>query len=661
MFEQEYFVASVDKICRRKLTHSLVATTYLTGYVVFMPRFKQTMESPNLSVAGLIAGCDKQRKSPPPPWPADGHRVIYLRVYTHTDREIAFGNDTGLYVGYSGFAQMRDESHTKITKWPRQPKPNMPTHYDIAKLCHPRRRHVLIAILQQDTETFAAGGTPEIRTMSEQTVMLMMKSYCPWTLLSDSTSLFTQRARLLQTIEKRARRDTNFQPGWAVCGTNVSSPLFEFRHQHDLSEVSMMQTLSVHPPHPSKPAMTVSRVLLRFRKEHKAASTHLRGHRVGDPESTTPLRIHLPHDLVSRIRQDVEVTPSTEAFYVVVVFELVEGGEHKDREHPYPEHENPYAGLPTVGPYKDFGAGNALGVRVEWRHHTLPKWFTAPIQISLKRQRHIASALRKGDATELVQLYQEVTAIIHMIRGEDLPNAPTGFWRSLGFRGSRPAIRKYEVDHLEQTARWVAPVTTHTTWRPTRSSFSQNSDWLCDYRDNISRLMSVGERPGKQDRLFYIDTTSARHAFQTAGPAGVRCDTCTIFAIRSLSQNVSSAVEPCQHNPSTGTCPPCRALNRRCTFTPITKLLIAWVGDENANHKDYVGDKKMHLPVYGGGPLRRLVPHLGMPDEVVVKEIPEPFGWTSLYAHLDAGELDEDEEAGGLAEDEAGEGEDDGE
>jgi hypothetical protein len=33
IFEQGYFVASVDKIWSRKLTRSLAATTYLTGYV----------------------------------------------------------------------------------------------------------------------------------------------------------------------------------------------------------------------------------------------------------------------------------------------------------------------------------------------------------------------------------------------------------------------------------------------------------------------------------------------------------------------------------------------------------------------------------------------------------------------------------------------------
>jgi hypothetical protein len=79
-------------------------------------------------------------------------------------------------------------------------------------------------------------------------------------------------------------------------------------------------------------------------------------------------------------------------------------------------------------------------------------------------------------------------------------------------------------------------------------------------------------------------------------------------------------------------------------------LLAGWLGrkPEDVNYKDYIpkGLKTVAIPPYGAGPMRFLVPHLGMPqeDESMVVEIPEPFGWQSLYSIMESGSLEEEDD-----------------
>ncbi len=594
------------------------------------------MESPNQTAPGLVARCDHLQQNPE--WPADEVPIIYVRVYPRLEG----GNETGVYVGYTGHAVVRDDEHNRKIQGPRNTNPSKPTHYDVAKLA--RQCHVLIVLCPQGTENFGGGGTPELRTMTEQTVMLMLRSYAPWIAarrtqdLQMGNNLHYLRARLLQAIESRVRDQTGFQPGWTVRGTNVLSPLFDF-FQHDDAprEVALMQTTTALRPHPSAPNKTVARAVVRFTKTHKelGAKAFFRGHRVGSHRPVDTVSFLLPVHLTPKIRQTIEISPSTEPFFATLVFELMERGEH----------ERPYYGLPTTGPYKDFGAVRALGIRVEWKHHTLPKWFSAPLQVHNRRLRHVQTAMLKGDSSSIELLYQEATALIQMVRSEHYPqsNALKGFWRSLSFRGSQPLVRRFEIDHLRQTARWVTSVATPTACPPAKSSFGENRDWLCDNRDELSRFMAVGQRPEMGDALWFVDLTSA----SSVKKGWIRCDTCRIFATRRASFQTRGN-QPCDYSPETHSCTTCTTLNRPCTFTPATKLLAAWVGEEDADYKDYSthGQTVINLPNYSSEPIRQLVPHLGMPEEeaVTVEEIQEPFGWQSLYAAIDCGELEDDEQ-----------------
>ncbi|KAL2130600.1 hypothetical protein VTI74DRAFT_6199 [Chaetomium olivicolor] len=492
-----------------------------------------------------------------------------------------------------------------------------------------RQCHVLIALHQDRDEKLAAGGTPEMKCMAEQTVMLMLKSFCPWmqTDSSKRADLSLMRSRLLHDIERKTRQDTGFQPGWRIRGTNILSPLFEFRfHDRAPREAATMQTVSTIPPHPSLSGMTVARAVFSWHRHgHRVGKdvgvvAVLREFRVGHPDQNlSRLFIHVPGNLTSQIRKSVEDTPSDRPFMATMVLELMGRGEH----------HYPYFGLPTAGPYKDFGAANALGIRIEWKDISSSKWFTAYLRISIKRSGTVADALMEGDSTPLESLYQEATALIQMIRGEEYPDAPDGFWRFLSFRGSRPAIQRFEVDHLQQTVRWIVPIPTASTNPPTRSRFEDNSQWLLNNHERLSPFMVVGEQPSQKDKVWYVDRTSTISANNTAGPAGPPCDTCTIIATCRADRGKSSLKQPCEYDSVTKTCPSCQAMNRTCTFTPFTKVLGGWVGDDTVDPNDYKTGSCILLPRFSKGPMRELVPHLGVPQAPEVHEIPEPFGWRS--------------------------------
>ena len=580
------------------------------------------METQNQTVSGLISSCEKQTTF----WPVDGPGVVYLRVYTQADpRHVDVGNEAGVYTGWTAHAPMRNERHTRqISKPPRVT--DRPSHYNIARMV--RHCQVLIVLHQDGGETLGTAGTREAARMAEQTAMLMVKSYASWT-NSDKMDLHIQRARLLQAVEKQVRSATGFQPTWRLRhGTNVSSPMFEVTRfwALGLKRPAPIQTISVLPLHPKLPGRTIVRATVTFHHycDTPGLETVFSGHRSGDPKPASRVLVRIPSEIATQIRQSVEPQPSRDPILATLAFELMDGGH---------DHERPYYGLPAVGPYRNFGAANALGIRVEWKHHTQDRWFSAPIQIHFLRHNRIGNALTRGDVTKLERLYQEATALVQMIRGEECPQAPQGFWRSLGFRGTRPVIQKLEVSHLQQTIRWVAHLHTQVA-PPTRSTAEENRRLLYD---NKAPIMTVGARLPTTDPFWHPDDSSSLSV--SAGKP--RCDTCTIFARRGTSRR--SVQDPCDYDPATQTCAACKAMNRICTFTPMAKLLAGWVG-RDVDVKDYRDSTVAFVlfPRYGGGPLRKLVSHLGMAeDEIRVTEIKEPQGWESLYPLLESGEEDD--------------------
>ncbi len=304
---------------------------------------------------------------------------------------------------------------------------------------------------------------------------------------------------------------------------------------------------------------------------------------------------------------------------VTLALELMDDGHN---------HELPFYGLPTVGPYRDFGAANSLGMRVEWKHWSLPKWFSAPLQIGARRHRKIGIALLKGDGSQIERLYQEATALVQMIRGEECPNAPEGFWIALCARGSRATIQRLEVDHLQQSICW-APQLPRQVAPPTRATAEENRKLL--YKNPpAGRHTAVGIKPARNDAIWYYDSTSTKSAAKD--PV---CDTCTIISKCRSGPNLKFTVD-CNYDPEIQACPTCKAMNRICTFTPVTPLLSSWVGRE-IDPADYINAAKMVLfPSYGAGPARNLVSHLGMEKDVhIITEIPEPPGWESLFPWLD--------------------------
>ncbi len=261
IFDWEFFIPTVDKVCRRKLFNRprqsppLILTT---PRLVFRSRFRQAMETPNQTVLGLIPACDTQTTS----WPADGAGIIYVRVYTQLDANPPDPNNTGIYVGVTIHASDRDEAHRHQTSKPARVT-DRPTHYDIARKA--RSCKVLVALHQNKDETLAAGGTPQAKKVAEQTILLMLGSYAPWAVASQRIDVLLQRARLLWSIDRIVRAKTGFQPGWKIGhGTNVSSPLFESFYDREFgrSVAALVQTSTAIPPHPRLPGKTVTHVCI---------------------------------------------------------------------------------------------------------------------------------------------------------------------------------------------------------------------------------------------------------------------------------------------------------------------------------------------------------------------------------------------------------------
>ncbi|KAK4245546.1 hypothetical protein C7999DRAFT_34109 [Corynascus novoguineensis] len=322
----------------------------------------------------------------------------------------------------------------------------------------------------------------------------------------------------------------------------------------------------------------------------------------------------------------VEPTPSTAPFYATLAFEIMDGNH---------EHPRPYCGLPAVGPYHNFDAAKRLGIRVEWKHHSSDRWFSAPVQITPGRHSKIALALLKGDGKPLETLFQETTALINMAEGKECPNAPNGFWKYLTFRRNSPMIQKLEFDHLRQTVHWVVHIQTQVE-PPTKTTFEENRRLL---RKNRAPIMIVGKRLPKTDAFWYVDKSSA-NSVKSGG--AVHCDTCRVLARRRIKPKNYGI--PCEYDEATESCLTCTTLDRPCTFSPLGPLISGWVGKE-VDPRDYLykGNAVM-FPMYGCGPLRRLVPHLGFsPDELKVTEIAKLIGWTSLYPFLESNEDEEEE------------------
>jgi hypothetical protein len=517
------------------------------------------MQLPNQTLRGLIDQCDKQSSD----WPANGTSVVYVRAYTNLDLgpNQTVSDYMGAYCGFTKEAQVRDYRHTLYTVR-RQANPRdtlRPTLYDIASRAPANGRHVFIAMSQFGTEGLKAGGTPELKRMAEQSIILMLQTYASWLNTVASMGALVQRARILQRIERDVRRATGFQPNWRVrWGTNVSSPLFEmdgFYQQlaADSAPSVPMLVQSIYRPHPDKAGKTIGRLAMSFRNRRDGLLAYFTGYRVS--HGIVCLNIHVPGTLASQIRQAVEREPSKKPLIATLVLECMDHGEHP----------TPYFGLPAVGGYREFGAANALGIRVEWKHHAKDEWFTAQLQVPWQRIKIAWKGLRAGDAKPVEGIYQQAIALIQLVRGEDYPGAPEGFWQSLTARGARPTIQKLEVNHMKQAMRWITVIPTPAS-PVVRSTPGETRSWLIQNRARLSRFMVIGERPEKQDPFWGLD----RHSTLTAThQTAIRCDTCLIIKRRTNMPEDPS----CKYDPKTQACPPCAALGRCCTFTPRTALL----------------------------------------------------------------------------------------
>ncbi|KAK4209318.1 hypothetical protein QBC37DRAFT_404446 [Rhypophila decipiens] len=143
-------------------------------------------------------------------WPSDGYSVIYFRVYRNT-----IGNEVNETAGYVGSSetqpQTRFSRHAQAMRKHVVRDTRRRSHYDLAK-----RSNLDLAtslILVQSASNLRGAYAPEALVVAEQTMILLLGSYCNWTATGQpgsSESFFKlgdyQRQYLKQRMPRHPRR-----------------------------------------------------------------------------------------------------------------------------------------------------------------------------------------------------------------------------------------------------------------------------------------------------------------------------------------------------------------------------------------------------------------------------------------------------------------------
>jgi hypothetical protein len=623
----------------------------------------------------LIRACKKQT----PTWPADGQKVIYARVYTHLDDYHVDKEDAAPYVGQTIHAAQRDAEHRRLIQR-RQPRETRQSHYDIALRSLEKDRHVLI-LACHNTFGFGDAGI-SAQHILEQTAILVLRSYANWLGDPDMENMTAsaQQSRFLTKIDRDVREETGFQPDWRPArGTNVRSPLFETINdgaQQDFlgKPARVMQAIHVKPTHPADCGFTSFKIA-QFVRRTAAKKLNLRGQKTRDisyrygidvygtrTDHNTPpnftfasQNITVPNFLGDAIAKSVgKDDPKDNGFIAMLVFELMDD----DKSHPYP-----YYRFPTIGPYHDDTGLNSLGLRLQWRSAGSSKqWYTARFGTPQPHAMKILTNLANGNPSTFENKFQQVTALIQMLRAQYCVSPSPGFYRDIRIGHSRPMIQTLELDHLRQTAEWrtsmlsdVAPCR-RTTEEENAIRLANVADWLIP-GGNVNVGYPDG---GRKDPSLRLDELSLR----SAATSGATCDTCKIRKIRTLGRQTGAVSRAaCDYDKDTKSCLMCRTMNRKCTFSSLTLLVEAWVGDLDYDKTKYHGKEgHTHLvPMVGQGRMATMLPHTVFDGESFpVEEVGEPWGWRYLYTGAEDEAQEADEFAVKVEEGEE-EGEEDGE
>ncbi|KAK1828955.1 hypothetical protein QBC39DRAFT_358069 [Podospora conica] len=637
--DPQAFMDNVDALCK-----------------VIHPRFRHALEQPTLKIATLLSECLHVHDAP---YDTDDV-TIYVHIMTHLDTTHNNVENAAIYVGRSNNVKRRVGEHELRIEKEREADPGdtpatqKPGHYDIAPLTPPDHSHWVAAVSADMVYEFQRVNLGAFLAceMLEQTMIILLGSFAPWLIADDaegSPTGWVIRAKTMNGAAERVRTRTGipFPCAWpSVRGTNVTCPIFMVYagavYEGPASEVQAIYIPS--PAHrPTSPGRHVYRFPRRFYSTKKGGEvrqvgTSLTSH-VGGGKAHK-LKIHVPLPIVPVITESIDPRFKDEqgGLWVTLAFEVM------DNNAPHPA---PYLGFPAIGPYKDFGAPNCLGLRIEWMDAKTKKVLSLPLASS----RRVASAfnleLAKGVGTKWLRAFADFTGIINTLRGQKFSNPNATFSGYVSFGHGPPIVRMLDFNFMEQT---VALRTIEVTGvpRPEPANFRANRDLLKTLvGPPESGTILIYPPGGAVNHMYAITSQSQSNAVKETKVTGnVQCDTCTL--VKHLGQHRQEAIIKCSARPGKDSCVPCNLLVRPCTFSSRAKLSQGWTGASQPP-KSFTPHP---IPKITTGPLRFLVFHRAVrKDEYTPTEV-SLVGWEMMNDVARAMEADAEDDKDGEGDDE---------
>lgn len=652
------------------------------------------MNEPGATIAKLLDRCEKQTSR----WPKKGDYTVYARLYLDVDDEQ--GSDEA-YVGQSRDAARRDGEHNRDANIEAL-NSREGYHANIASRTRPENRHVRILACNKTM------GFQHARDFSldlvEQTAMLALRTYSK--MVSDFEGSFmealAQQSLFMMAIDDDIRKELRFQEDFRPehrRGINITSPLFGYLRGRTVSHTGEsedgteeipsvpMFALHIDPQHPSETGYTqykMPQVVTRrsIKRSHDNWVLTFNGiRRTAIPGASSLERCRWELDL----REDLglefhRMFGAKKKVTVMVVWELMD--EVQPSEYPGPKltpfrppHCCPVFGFPKIGPYRDELGLSSLGMRVEWQDPETKIWYTSRVGKTHRLARHILDELSAGNTSSFDHHFQVLTALIQMLLSQRCLAPAPGFLKEIHPASLTPLIQRLDIDFLKQTARWVTQTTSivgpvvPTTDEENKERLKAFIKGFQNFGSAPKQPMTVsghpgsgGDQSGKKCKgkelvnpIFNLDSSSGR----SAGIIAYCCDTCQI-SLRMNAQVTTNLVNMgarggCDYDDSEKSCTTCKTLRRLCTFTPQTRLLELWAGDDELDEADYRGSSGgVQFPYDGRGPMRDLMVYSALKIFEKAREefsvIQEP--WTSQLSFLMADEAmaeNKDVDGGGVA------------
>ncbi|RSL94161.1 hypothetical protein CDV31_014441 [Fusarium ambrosium] len=409
-----------------------------------LPEVRQVISDGRFTLRDLINLSPVSRS-----WPVGHGSCVYIRIYTHPrDRPADAFSDTSqsdinqnvyFYVGQSVDVRTRAREHDRLIS-----PDATSTHY---KRAFQSQHRYMIPLLFWPGERISKN----LLDMAEQTMMLAFNTYQPWVLKdvmpgknSAQVVEFQRQAQFL-TVTAQATAQKVGWPRLNSFGCNINSPIFVTGVNKFINCIRMPAGDS------NLRTFTTYRVRRTIRK-------------VGSELWNLSLTLFDP-DTITSSMMTFSFKPENEAMRLqqpgvgYLVFEVM------DDKKPHP---NPWVGMPSVGPFRNFDRASSFAVRVEWFDESQGEWYSIPLQRIALDLRPVRQWVAQRDFESLVRLYRTAMNLIQALEGVEYTGPLDGFTRSLTF--GHLTVRELQTDHLGQRYRWVdrptktCPVPARATW-----------------------------------------------------------------------------------------------------------------------------------------------------------------------------------------------------